>query len=163
MKEVAGRADVTESFISQIERDAVNPSVSSLQRLAGALGIHISHLFDQTQSNGRVVRASQRARLIYPGLASTDALLSPDLNGKLEVLWAEAEPGGGSGEQPYAHPGDEECVVVIKGTMEIYVGDERHVLKAGDAITFCSRVPHRWANIGRGRLHAIWALTPPSY
>jgi transcriptional regulator with XRE-family HTH domain len=164
LKEVATASALTESFISQLERDSVNPSVASLQRLAAALGIHISHLFDEPEhGNGRVVRTSQRARLIYPGLASTDALLSPDLHGKLEVLWAEAEPGGGSGEQPYTHPGDEECVVVIKGMMEIWVGDERHLLKAGDAITFESRTPHRWKNVGRARLAAVWAMTPPSY
>jgi mannose-6-phosphate isomerase-like protein (cupin superfamily) len=164
MKEIAAATDLTESFISQVERDAVNPSVASLQRIAGALGVHLSHLFDDSSgAGGRVVRSKARARLIYPGLASSDALLSPDLQGKLEVLWAEADPGGGSGDQPYTHPGDEECVVVIRGTMEIHVGDERYILKAGDAVTFGSRSPHRWKNIGRGRLQAIWAMTPPSY
>jgi transcriptional regulator with XRE-family HTH domain len=164
MKEVAAQADLTESFVSQVERDAVNPSVASLQRLAGALGVHIAHLFDAApQPPGRVVRPKDRARLIYPGLASSDALLSPDLSGKLEVIWADAEPGGGSGDQPYTHPGDEECVVVIKGTLEIYVGEERYVLRAGDAITFESRTPHRWKNIGRSRLSAVWCVTPPSY
>jgi quercetin dioxygenase-like cupin family protein len=164
MKEVAARAELTESFVSQIERDAVNPSVASLQRLALALGVHIADLFDPAlQPHGRVVRPKDRARLIYPGLATSDALLTPDLNGKLEVIWAEAEPGGGSGEQPYTHPGDEECVVVIKGTLEIWIGEMRYALKAGDAITFESRTPHKWKNIGRSRLSAIWTVTPPSY
>src|SRR3990170_4266467 len=112
---------------------------------------------------GRVVRRAQRARLTYPGLRATDYLLSPDLSGKLEMIWAEAEPGGGSGDQPYVHAGDEEYVVVIKGRMEIWVGEERYVLHAGDAITFSSRVPHKWKNVGRGRLEALWAITPPSY
>ena len=164
MKEVAASADVTESFISQVERDAANPSFATLQRIAGVLKVRLSDLFDESsKSNGRVVRAKERGRLVYPGLATSDALLSPDLKGSLEVLWVEAAPAGGSGDQPYTHPGDEECVVVIKGTIEIYVGEERYVLKAGDAITFGSRTPHRWKNIGRGQLEAIWAMTPPSY
>jgi len=164
MKEVARRATLTESFISQLERDRVNPSVASLQRLTAALGTPLGRLFDEASPpEGRVVRRAQRARLTYPGLRATDYLLSPDLSGKLEMIWAEAEPGGGSGDQPYAHAGDEECVVVIKGRMEIWVGGERYVLNAGDAITFSSLVPHKWQNVGRRRLEALWAITPPSY
>ncbi len=164
IKDVAGRAALTESFISQLERDRVNPSVASLQRITSALGTSLGQLFDEvTPPAGRVVRRAQRARLTYPGLRATDYLVSPDLSGKLEVIWAEADPGGGSGDQPYAHGGDEECVVVIRGHLEVWVGDDRYVLHAGDAITFSSRVAHRWKNVGRGKLEALWAITPPSY
>jgi transcriptional regulator with XRE-family HTH domain len=164
MKDVARRAALTESFISQLERDRVNPSVASLQRLTAALETSLGRFFDETtRPEGRMVRRAQRARLHYPGLRATDYLLSPDLSGRLEMIWAEADPGGGSGDQPYVHEGDEECVVVLKGRMEIWVGQERYVLNAGDAVTFSSRVPHRWKNVGRGRLEALWAITPPSY
>lgn len=164
MKDVAEASGLTESFISQVERDSVNPSVASLLRITAALGVHIADLFDKVvQPNGRVVRRSQRSRLLYPGLASTDALLSPNLQGKLQVTWAESDPDGSSGDQPYTHPGDEECIVVVKGTLEVCVGEERYVLHAGDAITFESRTPHQWKNVGRGRMEAIWIVTPPSY
>ncbi|MGH2453720.1 MAG: cupin domain-containing protein [bacterium] len=164
MKALAAGADLTESFISQLERGRVNPSVASLQRITSALGTSLGRFFDEgAPASGRVVRRRQRARLTYPGLRATDYLLSPDLNGRLEMIWAEAAPGGGSGEQPYVHQGDEECVVVVRGVMEIWVGKERYLLRAGDALTFSSRVPHRWKNVGRGRLEALWAITPPSY
>jgi transcriptional regulator with XRE-family HTH domain len=164
IRQVADRSRLTESFISLLERDRVNPSVASLQRVARALGTPLGRLFDDTEpSGGRVVRRAQRAKLTYPGLRATDYLLSPDLSGRLQVIWAEAAPGGGSGDEPYTHEGDEECVVVIRGRMEIRVDGERHTLGPGDAITFSSRLPHQWRNVGRGRLVAIWAITPPSY
>jgi transcriptional regulator with XRE-family HTH domain len=164
ISDVARAAGLTESFISQLERSRVNPSVASLQRIAQVLGTPLGRLFDEAAPmNGLVVRRSQRARLAYPGLRAADFLLSPDLNGRLEVIWAEADPGGGSGDESYTHAGDEECVVVIRGRMEIWVGDQRCVLGPGDAITFSSRLPHRWKNVGRGKLEAIWAMTPPSY
>ena len=164
IKEVARRSGLTESFISQLERARVNPSVASIQRISQVLGTSLGRLFDEVDPpTGRVVQRSQRARLSYPGLKATDFLLSPDLNGRLEVIWAEADPGGGSGEEFYRHEGDEECVVVIGGRMEIWVGDERYLLKPGDAITFSSRTPHKWKNVGRGKLKAVWAITPPSY
>jgi len=164
IQDVARRAALTDSFISQLERNRVNPSVASLQRIVSALGTSLGRFFDEAAGpGGRVVRRAQRTRLSYPGLRATDYLLSPDLNGKLEMLWAEADPGGGSGDQPYTHEGDEECVVIIRGRMEIWVEDERYVLAPGDALTFSSRMPHRWKNVGRGKLTALWAITPPSY
>ena len=164
IKEVAAGASLTESFISQLERSRVNPSVASLQRITQVLGTSLGRLFDEVVPlTGRVVRREQRARLTYPGLRATDYLLSPDLDGRLEIIWAEAAPGGGSGEEYYRHEGEEECVVVVRGRMEIWVGGERYLLSAGDAITFSSRIPHRWKNAGRGQLEAIWAITPPSY
>ncbi len=164
IRDVARRSGLTESFVSQVERARVNPSVASLQSIAQALGTPLGRLFDESEPpTGRVVRRAQRAKLSYPGLKATDYLLSPDLSGRLEVIWAEAGPGGGSGEDLYQHEGEEECVVVIKGRMEIWVGHERYLLAPGDAITFSSRIPHRWKNTGRGTLEAIWAITPPSY
>jgi transcriptional regulator with XRE-family HTH domain len=84
VRDVAEACELTESFISQVERDSVNPSIASLLRITAALGVHIADLFQQpNKPNGRVVRASQRSRLTYPGFGTTDALLSPNLNGNL--------------------------------------------------------------------------------
>lgn len=164
IRDVAVGSGLTESFISQMERSRVNPSVASLQRIAHALGMALGRFFDEAMpATGRIVRRERRARLTYPGLRATDYLLSPDLNGRLEVIWAEADPGGGSGEEFYSHEGEEECIVVIRGQMAIWVASEHQVLRAGDAITFSSRLPHRWQNVGRGLLVAVWAITPPSY
>src|SRR3970040_172619 len=67
MKEVARRAALTESFISQLERDRVNPSVASLQRLTAALGPPLGQLFDEASPpEGRVGRRAPRAPLSHP-------------------------------------------------------------------------------------------------
>ncbi|HXF82288.1 MAG TPA: cupin domain-containing protein [bacterium] len=164
IKAVASRAGLTESFVSLLERNRVNPTVASLQKVARAVGTSLGRLFDDAHpAHGRVVRRHERVQLKFPWLRATDYLVSPNLSGKLEVIWAEADPGGGSGDEFYTHDGDEECVLVIKGRMEIWIGDERCLLNTGDAVTFSSRIPHKWRNIGRGKLLAVWALTPPSY
>src|SRR3972149_1449664 len=66
MKEVARRAALTESFISQLERDRVNPSVASLQRLTAALGTPLGRLFDEA--------APPEGRGGRPGAAGPPAL-----------------------------------------------------------------------------------------
>ena len=73
------------------------------------------------------------------------------------------EPGGGTGDEPYAHDSDEEVVIVLEGSLELWVGDEFHLLADGDAITYSSRQPHRNRNPGPGRAVILFCATPPSF
>lgn len=57
----------------------------------------------------------------------------------------------------------EECIIVQKGTAKIYVGDESFILNDGDTITFSSKIPHGWKNIGEDMLELLWIITPPSF
>jgi len=84
------------------------------------------------------------------------------LEGKFEVIYSQVEPGGGSGEL-YTHDSDEECLVVLKGRMEVNVGGQIYVLEEGDAITFSSRIPHGWRNVGSETAELIWVIAPPTF
>ncbi|MEW5719924.1 MAG: helix-turn-helix transcriptional regulator, partial [Chloroflexota bacterium] len=41
LRELADKADLTASFISQVERNQTKPSIDSLRRIAEALGVSI--------------------------------------------------------------------------------------------------------------------------
>lgn len=101
--------------------------------------------------------------LVHPQRRWRDSLLTPSLSGKLQVIFTEIEPGGGSGDEPYSHQSDEECVVLLKGRLDFWVGEEHYLLKAGDSLTFESRIPHKNHNPGPGRTEVLWIMTPPSY
>src|SRR5438876_2424833 len=45
LRELAERAGVTESFLSQVEREVTSPSIASVQRIARALDLGIAELF----------------------------------------------------------------------------------------------------------------------
>jgi mannose-6-phosphate isomerase-like protein (cupin superfamily) len=111
----------------------------------------------------RVVRGAERRQLIHPSRQWRDYLLTPSLKGKLQVILSVIEPGGGSGEEPYAHDSDEECVIVLRGRLEFWVGTDRYLLEEGDSIVFESRVPHRNRNPGPEPAEVLWITTPPSY
>ena len=54
LRVLADRLGVSPSLISQIERDKVNPSVSTLWALARELGLNMGYLFDEeTGADGR--------------------------------------------------------------------------------------------------------------
>jgi transcriptional regulator with XRE-family HTH domain len=163
LKVLAERAQVSESFISQVERGVANPSVASLRRIAGALGTSIGALFDGGGRMGRLVRADERPRMVHPRRNWQDFLLTPQGSKRLQVILSVIEPGEGSGEEPYWHDSDEECVIVLEGTLEFGVGAERHVLEKGDTLTFESRIPHWNRNRGTTRAEVLWVITPPSY
>lgn len=164
LKVLAQATGLTQSFLSQVENDHTSPSVASLRKIADALNTSIATFFNGAGTpNGRLVRRDARPVLMHPQRRWKDALLTPTLTGKLQVIFTEIEPGGGSGDEPYSHQSDEECVVLLKGRLEFWVGDERYELEEGDSLTFESRVPHRNRNPGPGRAEVIWIMTPPSY
>ncbi len=163
LKQLAEATGLTQSFLSQVENERTSPSVASLRKIAEALETSIGTFFAGGTPNGRLVRKSARAMLVHPQFRWRDSLLTPSLSGKLQVIWTEIEPGGGSGDEPYGHDSDEECVVIVRGKLDFWVGDEHYRLNVGDALTFESRIPHKNRNPGPGRTEVLWVITPPSY
>jgi transcriptional regulator with XRE-family HTH domain len=163
LRELSERAGVTESFLSQVEREVTSPSIATVQRIARGLELTIAELFTEESPRGRLVRRADRRRITYPGLGAVDEFLTADLRGRLQVILSTIEPGGGTGDEPYAHESDEEVVIVLAGQLELWVADEHHVLGEGDAITYSSRLPHRNRNPGHERALVLFCVTPPSF
>ena len=168
LQQVAGRAGLSVGFVSQAERGLSALSVKALQDLGAALGKPIGWFFREGAAaaggdeSDVIVRRGQRKRLEHPGLGIVDHLLSPSLDGQLEVLLSEFAPGASSGEEPYTHAG-EECGVLLQGSLELWVGERHFLLRQGDSFAFPSTRPHRYRNPGRSRTLVVWAITPPSF
>lgn len=163
LRQVAGEAAVTESFLSQVERDVASPSIATLRRIALALGCSIGEILDRAGPHGQLVRATDRRVVTYQGLKARDEFLTDGSNGRLQVILSVIEPGGGTGGEAYVHESDEECLVVLEGALDLWVGDEEYRLEEGDTIRYSSRIPHRNQNPGPGRARVLFVLTPPSF
>jgi len=163
LRDVADRAGVTESFLSQVERDVTSPSIATVQRIARALDLSIAQLFAEDTDTGRVVRREARRRVAYPGLKAVDEFLTSNMSGRLQLILSTIEPGGGTGADPYTHDSDEEVVVVLEGVLDLWVGDEHYVLREGDAIAFDSHLPHWNMNRGEDPAVILFCMTPPSF
>ena len=171
-KELAEGAGVSASLISQIENNVTTPSIDVLRRISAVLEVHVGEFFNQdgdgdpgaepAATRPLVVRAGRRKKLILPQSRWVYELLTPDLQGKLELLWLEIGSGGSVPVEFSTHEG-EEANVVIKGRVHIWVGDEEYVLEEGDSVTFESSRPHRTANLDDETAILISAITPPSF
>ncbi len=163
LRQVAEAAGVTESFLSQVERDIASPSIATLRRIAVALGTSIGVLLDEAGPAGQLVRATDRRVVNYPGLHARDEFLTDGSGGRLQVIMSVVEPGGGTGPESYSHESDEECLIVLEGTLDLWVGTEQHRLQTGDAIRYSSRLPHRNENPGPDTARILFVITPPSF
>jgi transcriptional regulator with XRE-family HTH domain len=165
LTELAEKSGLSIGYLSLVERDRATPSINALHAISRALGVTISWFFDANaapvEERGYVVRRARRRRLEFSA-GIVDELLSPSLEGSLELLSSRFPPGASSGDAPYTHNG-EEAGVIVRGTLELWVDGKHFVLKAGDSFGFPSSLPHRYCNPGSEETEVIWAITPPSY
>jgi transcriptional regulator with XRE-family HTH domain len=160
---LARQVGISAAAISQIESGTVQPSVTTLRKLAAALGVPVFRFFlPADAAAASLVRRGERKTL---GLARTGAryeLLTPSLQGRLEVMEITMDPGQASAPERISHPG-EECLVIIKGHGVLELGDDIIDVRAGDAATFQASLPHRLRNAGQRPLSALSAITPPAF
>ncbi len=162
LQDVSKKIGKTSSFLSQVERNLVEPSITSLREISRVLEVPIFYFLIDSYEYDPVVRRNRRKTLRFPEYELTFELLSPDLNRKMEILEGRIPPGSFTCPQPLAHDG-EECTLVIQGKMEIQVGDKFYHLEEGDSIYYYASIPHKITNIGEEELVFVSSITPPHF
>lgn len=163
LRDVAERASVSESFLSQLERGRTGASIASLQGIAAALGVEVSDLFARNGQTGpSLLRREDRAYVSWGDLGRK-ALLTPKPFQELEVVAATLEAGGSTGAEQYAHGDSEELLLVVAGIVELALGAETIPLRAGDCARYRSSTPHRVVNVGHEAAEVMYVISPPSY
>lgn len=164
LAELAMATGRSPSFLSQLERGNTEISITDLKKLAAALGVPVGWFFTidsrPAPEVGRVVRADSRRKLgtFLDGI--TEELLSPDIGGKFEMFLSTFAVGA---VRPAAEPRDtEEELYVIQGQFDIWVGDDKFSLKAGDSFRLV-RESYRWVNTGDVEVQVLWVIAPPTY
>ena len=146
LRALAELSGLSANAISLIEREATSPSVSTLQRLATALGVHISFFFTEPveQTNVLLTRSEERAR---SGSSSVvlESLGYGLIDQACDPFVVTLESGASSGNRVMIHSGHE-LVYCLKGELDYEIDGEHHRLKPGDALLFSAELPHRWSN-----------------
>jgi len=158
--QVAKATGVSVGFLSALERGQMRASVATLTRIARYYRTNLLSFFDDSKKNSRLVPPAER-RVLETTKGVRMELLAWG-NKAMEPHLFRIKPGSGSGE-PYTHEG-EEFLHVIRGTFEIWIGNEEHYkLKPGDSLYFESSTPHRWRNPGSSESWLLWINTPPTF
>jgi transcriptional regulator with XRE-family HTH domain len=163
LRALASTTGFSPSFVSQVENAQVSPSISSMEAIAGALGVTLGEFFAATAASGDarlVVRAAERPTMPTSWWrAEVEALTLPRTAAGLEVVLVTLGAGGRSGRQAYRHP-REEFAFVLQGSVSLAIGPESHVLRPGDAVTVPAGQPRLWTNKRRGRSRLLLVLSP---
>lgn len=148
LRAVAERAGFSASFLSQVENEQASPSISSMERIAAALGVTLGEFFQtaERESPAQVVRASARHTLYSEwSKARLESLASGALNRKLQPVLVTLKAGGSSGKRPHPAP-FEEFGLVLTGSVVLTTDNHEQVLSEGDAVTIQGGALRRWHN-----------------
>ena len=164
IKELAEKANITSSMLSQIERGLANPSINTLKLIAQALDTPLFKFFiEDSNITNQVVTREKRKRISLPdedGIIYE--LLTPDLTGSIEFCQLTLEPGKTTSDTPMGHEG-EEVALILSGTTELILENEKLTMKAGDSIRIPPRTNHKWYNPTDETMTLIFAVTPPTF
>ncbi len=161
-RQLAEKSGLTPSMVSQLESGRLTPSLHTLGKLAGALGVPIASLFE-TAPNGRVhvSRKADYPVVSFDGTTEKWHVLGTGLfQGKIRAV-ASTIAGKGQGvktEKVIIAPGQMKLFYVIAGKVALHYNGDRHVLGAGDSAVLDGGVPHCWENLGAKPAKALWVI-----
>jgi len=148
MRTLAQMSGLSANALSMIERGKTSPSVSTLYRLADALGVPVTDFFSPESSRKRVVflKGEERPRLPFMrGL--WEGLGGEQFTGRMMPFMLTLENGASSGPNNVVHTGHE-FVYCLRGQLEYMVENQVYTLEAGDSLLFSAQLKHRWRNPG---------------
>lgn len=165
LRELAGKLNLSASFISQIEQGKASPSIENLKKIATSLDVKVSYLIEdeEEKQNVEIVRKNEAK-----GIESVDSntkislLTSSSIDKTMEPILYEIGPYGESGRDCYNHSG-EEFIYIVEGNLDIYIDDVVYSLEEGDSLYFKSTHNHRFKNNTDKTTKAVWVVNPPTF
>lgn len=166
LEEVSTRAGITKSYLSKLERGLSSPTIATLIKLAGALGITSEQLINANGAGSEIMlvkagervpfsRSRDRVGYTYEAIAAQRA-------DKAMMPFIMSPPTQFLDEQELvSHPG-EELIFLISGTMEVVFKDQIVHMTAGDSLYFNASIPHRSRSTGDTPAQALVVLSDPT-
>jgi transcriptional regulator with XRE-family HTH domain len=141
LTELARRAGLAKSTLSQLESGTGNPSVETLWGLCLALDVPFSRLVEPARPSVAVIRAGS-GPTVGSSIASYHAtLLASGAASRHDLYFIAAEPGPGRESDPHM-PGVVEHVVLTAGSALVGLRDAPVSLEPGDYIRYPGDMPH---------------------
>ena len=162
-RQLARQSGVANATISQIEAGKLNPTVSMLKRVLDGIPINLSEFFgDEFESESQVFFRAGELTEIVDGDVSYMQVGANLHNKSLQMIKECYQPGAGTGRHAITHDG-EECGIILSGRLQVSVGEQTAILRAGEAYYFKSDQPHHFHNPGNEPCELITACSPPTF
>ncbi len=164
LQQLGERSDVSAAAIHKIEQGGMVPTITTLLKIAGALGRPVSYFVEEDvgQDDVAVLTPPDENRPVYTSHKgiTLNSISGPYGRFLLAGARSTVAPGANSGRKPMQHPG-EELVYVIDGLLEFTVTGQSYPVAAGSTLHFRGDQPHTGRNPGTTEVHAIWMALRP--
>ncbi len=168
LNELSQKTQLTAGYLSQLERNIIEPSLSSLRKISVALGVPIYTFLSNGEKNHVLIPSDKRKKLDLPNSSITYEFLTPmasdrENQTKMEIIYYQLEPESWSSEDFIIHSADE-CIFIIQGSIELYLGEQKYIVTQGDSIYIRENTPHRFYNPSASqKTIGISTICPPIY
>ena len=161
-EELADRAELSKSFISQLERDLTSPSIATLIDILQCLGTNLTDFFSEEQEEQVVFHEEDFFEKVDNELHNTIEWIIPNAQkNMMEPIRLTLEPGG-STYRDVPHEG-EEFGYVLQGSVKIHVGSKVYTAKKGESFYFIPHSEHYITANKTTGAKLIWISTPPNF
>ena len=161
-RQLAEKAEMTPSMVSQIESGRLTPSLHTLGKIAAALGVPIATLFDQAAAGRiQVSRKKDYPVVSFDGVSERWAILGAGLfEGKIRAVVStlDGKTRGITTEKVVIKPGQMKLFYVLEGKVALHYNGERQTLEPGDSAMLDGGSPHGWENLGTKPARALWVI-----
>jgi transcriptional regulator with XRE-family HTH domain len=164
LQQLGERSDVSAAAIHKIEQGGMVPTITTLLKIAGALGRPVSYFVEEDvgRDDVAVLTPPDEDRPVYTSHKgiTLNSVSGPYGRFLLAGARATVAPGANSGRKPMQHPG-EELVHVIEGVLEFAVTGQLYQVGIGSTLHFRGDQPHTWRNPGTAEARAVWMALRP--
>jgi transcriptional regulator with XRE-family HTH domain len=162
-KQLAEKAGLTASMMSQIESGRLTPTLPTLGKLAGALGVSVPELLEPapTGESIRISRKREHPIVSFEDCAERWMVLGAGMfEGKIRAVIAtlEGKTRGVSTNKVIIKPGQMKLFHVLQGTVALRYAGKSYPLGEGDSALIDGAAPHGWDNVGRARARVLWVI-----
>ncbi len=159
-EELADRVELTKGFISQVERDLTSPSIATLVDILLCLGTDLKTFFNDSEDTQVVFHKTDFLEKQDTELKNTIQWIIPNAQkNMMEPILVTIDPEG-STYPDNPHEG-EEFGYVLKGSIEIHIGNQIYKAKKEESFYFSALHKH-FITSKRGAV-ILWVSTPPSF
>jgi len=139
---------ISKSMIAQMEKGEVNPSISTMWKIASGFKISFTELMSTPESEVEIIHKMDKSPLIEDGGQFRNyPIVHFDPEKRFEIYLIEVDAGGNLKSTPHA-VGTQEYVIVTEGQLKVSVSGNSYTLNKGDTIRFKADVNHGYENIG---------------
>jgi transcriptional regulator with XRE-family HTH domain len=160
--DIASKAGISISMLSQIERGMVSPSIDTLVGVCSVLGLDPADLFKRVSGEKpvRIHHPKERLKMVQGGIRYEQLMTSVQGAYQTEMFLLEVEPGFKTTLSTEGHEGVE-IGFVLGGEAILTVDGIKYNIIEGDSVFFSSSLPHQLENPGERLFRAVWSISPP--